>query len=81
MGFICKSSSINCDSLALASVPYASSYVEDVSHKYKRQMILRGDGNTYIYSRVIVVFLSAFVVFFVAFIIAGITFYFYLGIP
>ena len=67
--------------LALASVPYASSYVEDVSHKYKRQMILRGDGNTYIYSRVIVVFLSAFVVFFVAFIIAGITFYFYLGIP
>ena len=52
--------------LALASVPYASSYIEDTSHKYKRQMILRGDGNAYIYSRIVVVFLSAFITFFLA---------------
>lgn len=67
--------------LALASVPYASSYIEDTSHKYKRQMILRGDGNAYIYSRIVVVFLSAFITFFLAFILAVTVFYFYLGMP
>lgn len=67
--------------MAVASVPYVASYVEDSGHKFNTQMKLRGDSkSSYIASRICIVFLSSFVTFAVGFIMSVIIGYFQLGL-
>jgi hypothetical protein len=55
--------------MAVAVIPYGASYIDDEKHKYRSQMILRGNSNFYIASRIITVFLSSFVTFLLGYMI------------
>lgn len=68
--------------MAVASGPYVASYVEDSCHKFKIQMELRGNNrDSYMISRICIVFLSAMITFFLGFVMAIIIQYFKLGMP
>lgn len=68
--------------MAVASVPYVASCVDETCHKFKIQMILRGnDPNYYIISKMCTVFVSTVVTFFGGFSMALVIHYFRLGMP
>lgn len=67
--------------MAVSSIPYAASYVEDYGHKFIIQMQIRGDSRAqYVVSRICVVFLSAFVTFAIGFMLSVVIEYFKIGL-
>lgn len=53
--------------MSIAVIPYAASYIDDKQNRYKDQMVLRGTLDRYIISRIITVFMSAFMTFLIGY--------------
>ena len=67
--------------LVLASIPYATSFCEDMEYKYDMQLTLRGTGNAYWISKVITTFFSSGITMFIAFVLDAIFYWIKYGNP